>query len=89
MWGLTSGPQDQELHALLSEPARCPYKEYIKTNFGTPKWFHGLGTQLLVSAQVMISGLGDRGPHQALLSAWSLPEILSFPLFPSLCVSHE
>ena len=30
MWGLNSPPQDQELHAPPTEPARCPNKSHLK-----------------------------------------------------------
>ena len=29
MWGLNSQPQDQESHALLTEPARCPSSDRL------------------------------------------------------------
>ena len=49
-----------------------------------PGWHNRTGTQLLVLAQVIISGWWDRAPRRALRSAWSRLEILSLPL-SALC----
>ena len=46
---------------------------------GTPGWLSQLSINVLVSAQVMISGLGDQALHWALSSTGSLLEILSLP----------
>ena len=43
---------------------------------GAPRWLRRLGIQLLVSAQVAISGLRIEPLHQALHSAQSLFKIL-------------
>jgi len=47
-----------------------------------PGWLSPLSLWLLISAQVMISGLWGRAPHRAPSWAWSLPKILSSPGAP-------
>ena len=54
---------------------------------GAPGWLSPLSIRLLIWAQVMIPGLGDRGPPGALCWAWSLFKILSLLLPLSLVPS--
>ena len=58
-------------------------KKYI----GVPGWLSQLSIWLLILAQVMISESWDWALSQTLCSAWSLLEILSPSLFPSMPLS--
>ena len=49
----------------------------LKRNKKKPVWLSWLSCHLLISAQVMISWLGDQAPLLALRRAWNLLEILS------------
>ena len=53
---------------------------------GAPRWLNWLRFQLLVLAQVMISGSWDQAPCQALHSAWRVLKMISLSLFLSLPV---
>ena len=55
-----------------------------KETFGVPGWHSWLSVQLLVSAQVMVSGSGDQALHWALHSSWSLLKMFSPPA-PPVC----
>ena len=59
---------------------------YKKRFWGAPGGLSELSFPLLISAQVMISGLWDRAPCQALSWSWSLLKI-STPLYLSVSLS--
>ena len=52
---------------------------YLNVQIGAPGWFSQLSVQLLISAQVTISGLWDWAVYWALHTVGNLFEILSHP----------
>ncbi|VCW84144.1 unnamed protein product [Gulo gulo] len=68
-------PPKASLHGTDHQP-----KKISKRGTG---WQSRIGDRLWVSAQLLISRLGDRAPCQAMCSAWSLPKACSLALYPS------
>ena len=62
------------LAPILRDYVQPEQRVKIKIHFGAPGWLRRLSIQLLVSAQVMISGAWDGAPHQSPRSARHLSE---------------
>ena len=85
MWGSIPGFWDPDLsrgQMLNRWSPQTPHHFGFKiVHVGGGTWgLHWLSIPVLISAQVMISGLWDGALHQALPWAWSLLQTLSLPL---------